>query len=79
MRELKKYFESRDIKLSLENGKVVMSGSKSQLIPEEIKNSKYLKIALLSDTLNYERPVFSAAENPTKSQEGIDQIYKHRA
>jgi len=33
-----------------------------------MKNNKYLKIALLAESLNYEKPIYSSAENPIKSE-----------
>lgn len=69
MRELVKFFESKDLKVSLANGKVVVSGPNSEAISEDIKNNPYLKIALLSESLNYEKPVYSSAQNPSKSKE----------
>jgi hypothetical protein len=67
VRELMRFFEAKNLKVSLVNGKVTVSGPNSHLISEDIKNNQYLKIALLSESLNYEKPVYSKAENPTRS------------
>ena len=48
MRELMKYLEARDIRISLENGKVEVRGANKGLIQDSIKNNNYLKLALLS-------------------------------
>ncbi len=53
VRELMRFFEAKNIKVSLVNGKVTVSGPNSHLISEDIKNNQYLKIALLSESLNY--------------------------
>ena len=48
MKELMRFFESRNLKVSLVNGKVVVNGPNAHIISEDIKNNQYLKIALLS-------------------------------
>jgi hypothetical protein len=35
-------------------------------------------MALLSDSLNYEKPMHSAVENPTKTSDGISQLFEKR-
>jgi hypothetical protein len=45
------------------NGKIVVSGQNSHLISDELKNNKYLKIALIEESLNYEKPIYSTTEN----------------
>lgn len=79
MRELLRFFEAKNIKVSLVNGKVVVSGPNSHLITEDIKNNQYLKIALLSETLNYEKPLYSTAENPTRSPQLAKELFQNRA
>lgn len=66
-RELIKYLENNKIKISFENGEVVVKGDKAGKISQKIRNNNYLKMALLSDSLNYEKPMYPAAENPLKS------------
>jgi hypothetical protein len=48
MKDLVKYLESHNIKINLQNGNIVVSGSNSEQITNEIKSNKYLRIALLS-------------------------------
>jgi hypothetical protein len=48
MKDLMRFFESKNLKVSLVNGKVAVSGPNAHIISEEIKNNQYLKIALLS-------------------------------
>lgn len=74
-----KFFESKNLKASLVNGKVVVSGPNAQNISEDIKNNPYLKIALLSESLNYEKPLYSTAENPTKNGDLMKDIFNHRS
>jgi hypothetical protein len=57
----------------------VVSGPNSDLISNEIKSNNYLKIALLSDSLNYEKPIYSSLENPTKNADAARDIFKYRS
>lgn len=61
------------------NGKVTVSGPNSHLISEDIKNNQYLKIALLSESLNYEKPIYSTAENPTRNPQLAKELFRNRA
>lgn len=79
MRELIKYFQNKEIKVSLVHGQVVVSGPNSHLLTEEIKNNKYLKIALLSESLNYEKPLYSSVENPIKNRELSKEILSRKS
>jgi hypothetical protein len=79
MRELMRFFEGKNLKVSLVNGKVVVSGPNAHIISEDIKNNKYLKIALISETLNYEKPLYSTAENPTHSSELAKDLFRSRS
>lgn len=65
--------------MSLQNGKVVVTGSNSNILSNQIKNNPYLKIALLSESLNYEKPIYSTLENITKNQDHIQSIFKHKS
>jgi len=58
---------------------VVVSGPNSHLLTEEIKNNKYLKIALLSESLNYEKPLYSSVENPIKNRELSKEILSRKS
>ena len=78
MKELIRYFETRKVKLSLQNGKVVVSGVNSDLVTSSIRDNKYLKIALLSEALNYEKPIYSAFEKSTSNQEEAREVFHQR-
>lgn len=74
-RQLIKYLEDRQINISYESGEVVVEGPKADMISKKIRNNNYLKMALLSDSLNYEKPMRRAIENPLKSSEGVGKIF----
>lgn len=67
------------MKVALVNGKVTVSGRNSHLISSDIKNNQYLKIALLSESLDYEKPIYSTAQNPTRSPELAKDLFRNRA
>lgn len=77
-RQLIKYLEDRQINISYESGEVVVEGPKADMISKKIRSNNYLKMALLSDYLNYEKPMRRAIENPLKSSEGVGKIFEIR-
>lgn len=74
-----KYLKTKDIKVKLSNGKIVLRGLNSKMINRDIYNNKYFQIALLSERLNYEKPNFTtSAENEIKNDDLAKDVIKRK-
>lgn len=78
MGEVIKYFASKNLSVTLNNGKINITGQNSHLISQDIKKNPYLKIALLSESLDYQKPGYSSVENITKNKSLMSNIFSKR-